>query len=138
MCKRYAPSYKRAFLSATGCDRGFHTYCVQVEDIPEAEWYCPDCAVQRIILEGLSGQTAGECWDAVARSIHFTCDQSAGSDAKCKPQFGVETGSKHVGNGPKMTKTGYLSPLTNQNFPKQTAKSVEKSETDQLSNEPQN
>ncbi|GIL61352.1 hypothetical protein Vafri_15786 [Volvox africanus] len=37
-------------LLCDGCDRGFHTYCVEMDDIPQGEWYCPDCEQQRALL----------------------------------------------------------------------------------------
>ncbi|GIL79109.1 hypothetical protein Vretifemale_8509 [Volvox reticuliferus] len=37
-------------LLCDGCDRGFHTYCVEMDDIPQGEWYCPDCEQQRVLL----------------------------------------------------------------------------------------
>ncbi|GLI65819.1 hypothetical protein VaNZ11_009442, partial [Volvox africanus] len=37
-------------LLCDGCDRGFHTYCVEMDDIPQGEWYCLDCEQQRALL----------------------------------------------------------------------------------------
>lgn len=29
------------------CDRGFHTYCINMNRVPEGTWYCPGCTHQR-------------------------------------------------------------------------------------------
>ena len=33
-------------LLCDSCDRGHHTFCLEppLSDIPEGDWYCPDCA----------------------------------------------------------------------------------------------
>jgi hypothetical protein len=35
-------------LICDGCDKGFHTYCLEppLENIPDGEWFCPACQMQ--------------------------------------------------------------------------------------------
>ena len=32
-------------LLCDGCDKGYHTYCVDppIEEVPEGDWFCPEC-----------------------------------------------------------------------------------------------
>lgn len=30
-----------------GCDRGFHTYCVNLDNVPEGDWYCVPCSKKK-------------------------------------------------------------------------------------------
>jgi hypothetical protein len=44
-------SYSSLLLCDNGCEREFHTFCLQppLEKIPEGDWYCPKClAMERI------------------------------------------------------------------------------------------
>jgi hypothetical protein len=34
-------------LPCTGCDQGYHTYCVNRCTVPLGDWYCPTCRQQR-------------------------------------------------------------------------------------------
>ena len=45
-------------LLCDGCDKGFHTYCVDppIEVIPEGDWFCPECEEKRS-KEGENGGT---------------------------------------------------------------------------------
>ena len=36
-------------LACDGCDAFYHTYCVELEDVPIGHWYCESCATQRAI-----------------------------------------------------------------------------------------
>lgn len=36
-------------LACDGCDAYYHTYCVDLEDIPVGHWYCESCETQRAI-----------------------------------------------------------------------------------------
>ena len=36
-------------LLCDGCDGGYHTHCVDLEDIPVGHWFCETCATQRAI-----------------------------------------------------------------------------------------
>mmetsp|Transcript_8248 Transcript_8248/g.24625 ORF Transcript_8248/g.24625 Transcript_8248/m.24625 type:complete len:552 (-) Transcript_8248:3183-4838(-) len=31
-------------LLCDGCDRAMHTFCAGLSEVPEGQWYCPDCA----------------------------------------------------------------------------------------------
>lgn len=39
-------------LSCDGCSVEYHTYCVDLEDIPVGHWFCETCASQRAIESG--------------------------------------------------------------------------------------
>ena len=32
-------------LLCDGCDKGYHTYCIEppIEEVPEGDWFCPKC-----------------------------------------------------------------------------------------------
>ena len=36
-------------LPCDGCDTGYHTHCVGLEEIPVGHWFCETCATQRVI-----------------------------------------------------------------------------------------
>ena len=36
-------------LACDGCDAYYHTYCVDMEDVPIGHWYCESCETQRAI-----------------------------------------------------------------------------------------
>ena len=36
-------------LACDGCDAYYHTYCVDLEDVPVGHWYCESCETQRAI-----------------------------------------------------------------------------------------
>lgn len=36
------------------CDRGFHTYCVGLEDVPSGSWLCTECVGWQERVKGLS------------------------------------------------------------------------------------
>ena len=38
---------EETLLSCDGCGLDFHTYCVDLDDIPRTHWFCDSCAVQR-------------------------------------------------------------------------------------------
>lgn len=38
-------------LLCDNCDRGFHTYCLNIQRIPQGNWYCPACIVTSVIPE---------------------------------------------------------------------------------------
>lgn len=37
---------EQLLLICDNCDRGYHTYCVDVERVPLSDWYCPSCTEQ--------------------------------------------------------------------------------------------
>ena len=36
-------------LLCDGCDLGYHLYCVDLDTVPEGEWFCDDCILNRVI-----------------------------------------------------------------------------------------
>jgi hypothetical protein len=44
----------KAMLICDGCDKGFHTYCLEpaVKIVPEGEWFCPACEHEREHVTG--------------------------------------------------------------------------------------
>eukprot|EP00955_Chlamydomonas_euryale_P028931 305114-Chlamydomonas_euryale.AAC.2 len=40
-----------ACANAAGCDRGFHIHCVGLGSIPDSEWFCEQCCIERQVLE---------------------------------------------------------------------------------------
>lgn len=43
ICKKTDFSIERQMLICDCCDKGYHTECAMVEEIPEYEWYCKEC-----------------------------------------------------------------------------------------------
>ncbi|MCJ1286986.1 PHD and RING finger domain-containing protein 1 [Xylographa opegraphella] len=40
-------------LLCDGCDLGYHLYCVDLDTVPEGEWFCDDCTLNRVIESSL-------------------------------------------------------------------------------------
>ncbi|MCJ1395931.1 hypothetical protein MMC18_008817 [Xylographa bjoerkii] len=36
-------------LLCDGCDLGYHLYCVDLDTVPEGQWFCDDCTLNRVI-----------------------------------------------------------------------------------------
>ena len=49
----HSPEDEACLLLCDGCDKGFHTYCLPtpLSEIPEGDWFCPNCEVQRQELQ---------------------------------------------------------------------------------------
>lgn len=47
MCGESENEY--CLLCCDGCGEDFHTYCVDLEEIPAGDWYCDPCATERAI-----------------------------------------------------------------------------------------
>ncbi|KAI4283595.1 MAG: hypothetical protein L6R35_005120 [Caloplaca aegaea] len=45
-------------LSCDGCANDYHTYCVELDDIPRGHWFCENCAMQRAIESVNSRQSS--------------------------------------------------------------------------------
>lgn len=48
-----AGDHEDVLILCDGCDRGFHTYCINIPAIPIGDWFCPSCRrlqVQKPIL----------------------------------------------------------------------------------------
>ena len=40
-------------LLCDGCDLGYHLYCVDLDTVPEGEWFCDDCMLNRVVESSL-------------------------------------------------------------------------------------
>lgn len=57
-------------FSCDGCDTEYHTYCVDLEDIPLGQWYCENCNIQRAIdASHQEMRTSGENYTADTRTL---------------------------------------------------------------------
>ena len=50
-----------------GCDRGYHTYCVDLDTVPAGAWFCDDCATTRAI-ESVTGPGAAGFQPSLTRT----------------------------------------------------------------------
>ncbi|KAL9031439.1 MAG: hypothetical protein Q9196_000542 [Gyalolechia fulgens] len=41
--------HEEMLLSCDGCGVDYHTYCVELDEIPRGHWFCETCAVQRAV-----------------------------------------------------------------------------------------
>ena len=46
--------HEEVLILCDGCDRGYHTYCVDLDAVPRGAWFCDDCATTRAI-ESVAG-----------------------------------------------------------------------------------
>ena len=74
-------------LLCDGCDAGYHTYCSQppIENVPEGDWFCPDCPEKK--EEGEDGSTplSAESKKGSARARRRKSRWSSGLVPKKKP-----------------------------------------------------
>lgn len=49
---------EHCLLLCDGCDKGFHTYCMNIPAIPIADWFCPACRPKTINGSGASSAVA--------------------------------------------------------------------------------